>query len=236
VTPRGAAAAAGAACAAGWMAWAVRGRASSVFGPSVWHGPRHRRAIALTFDDGPSEDTPRLLDVLALYGVAATFFQCGANVDRLPGVARAVRDAGHEIGNHGYAHPLYCTLSPAGILRDLERAQNTISTATGFTPVLMRAPFGVRWFGLSQAQRRLGLLGVMWSAIGYDWKATAECVTATISQSIANGAIVCLHDGRELRQRPDIGITIEAVRALVPMLRDRGFEFNTVSQLICPKN
>jgi peptidoglycan-N-acetylglucosamine deacetylase len=236
VTVGGLAAATGALYAAGFMAWAVRGRASSVFGPSVWRGPCDRRAIALTFDDGPSEDTPRLLDVLARHDARATFFQCGANVDRLPGVAGAVREGGHEIGNHGYSHALYCTLTPAGILADLERAQRSIQAAAGVTPVLMRAPFGVRWFGLRAAQQRLGLLGVMWSAIGYDWKATAECVTATISQGIVNGAIVCLHDGRELRRRPDIGITIESVRSLIPMLRDRGFEFLTVSQLLCPKN
>ena len=112
---RGAAAAAGACAAAGFMAWAVRGRASSVFGPSVWRGARGRRAIALTFDDGPSEGTPRILELLALHKVPATFFQCGANVERLPAIARAVRDAGHEIGNHSHSHPLYCLHSPLAI-------------------------------------------------------------------------------------------------------------------------
>ncbi len=77
---------ASAACAG--MAWAVRGRSSQVFGESVWRGPRDRRAVALTFDDGPSEGTPQLLDVLARYQASATFFQCGANVERLPAMAR----------------------------------------------------------------------------------------------------------------------------------------------------
>src|ERR1035441_11065164 len=82
------------------MAWAVRGRSSSVFGPSLWRGDTTRRAIALTFDDGPSESTPQLLEILAHHKVPATFFQCGANVERLPSVAREVAAAGHVIGNH----------------------------------------------------------------------------------------------------------------------------------------
>ena len=103
-----AAGAAAAGASAAFLAWAVRGRAARVFGPSVWRGPRDRRAIALTFDDGPSEGTPAVLEELARHGVPATFFQLGANVDRLPEIARTVREAGHEIGNHGYAHKLYC--------------------------------------------------------------------------------------------------------------------------------
>src|SRR4051812_36234725 len=87
-----------------FLSWAVRGRSSSVFGRSYWRGPRQHPAIALTFDDGPSESTPQLLDILARHNVPATFFQCGANVARLAGITRLVHDAGHEIGNHSYTH------------------------------------------------------------------------------------------------------------------------------------
>ena len=71
----------GVACAAaGVMAYGVRGRSSTLFGPSVWHGDREPAAIALTFDDGPSESTPELLEILARHGVRATFFECGVHV------------------------------------------------------------------------------------------------------------------------------------------------------------
>src|SRR3954466_9960806 len=96
---------AAAAASAGFMAWAVGGRSAAVFGPSVWRGPRTEPAIALTFDDGPSEGTPRILEILQQYGVPATFFQCGANVERLPSIAREVCAAGHTIGNHTQNHP-----------------------------------------------------------------------------------------------------------------------------------
>ena len=233
---RAAVAAAVAGTAAGAMAWAVRGRASRVFGPSVCRGPRGRHALALTFDDGPSEDTPRILDLLDGYGVPATFFQCGANVERLPRIARAVAAAGHEIGNHSHTHPLYCLRSRGFIESDLERAQSAIAAVTGFTPRLFRAPFGVRWFGLRRVQRRLGLLGVMWTTIGYDWSAAADAVSARMAAGAGNGAILCLHDGRELVQRPDIGVTVAAVKRLVPVLVDQGYRLETVSQLLCPTN
>ncbi|HWB85290.1 MAG TPA: polysaccharide deacetylase family protein [Bryobacteraceae bacterium] len=220
----------------GGMAWAVRGRSSSVFGASVWRGPRERRAVALTFDDGPSEQTPQILEILARHGVTATFFQCGANVERLPAVARAVHQAGHEIGNHSHTHPMLCFRSAEFIACELARAQEAIALCTGTQPRWFRAPFGVRWFGMREAQAALGLTGVMWTVIGYDWKLKANAVVKRMAGGAANGAILCLHDGRELRAGPDIGATVEAVRSLVPLLLDRGYEFETVSRLLCPTN
>ena len=225
-----------AAWAVSYMAWAVRGRSSSVFAPSVWHGLRRRKAIALTFDDGPSESTREILEILAKYDARATFFQCGANVERLPEIAHSVVEAGHEIGNHSHTHPYLFLRTPQEILDDLRRAQKAIETHTGARPVLFRAPYGVRWRGLRAAQDHLKLTGVMWTAIGYDWKSTAEDVATRMGAKAENGAILCLHDGRELQPKPDIRATVEAVRTLVPMLQGMGYKLETVSQLLCPKN
>lgn len=222
--------------AAAFLAWAVRGRASSVFGPSVYHGPHDRKAIALTFDDGPSESTPRVLELLDKYHTPATFFQIGANVERLPQIAFAVRTAGHEIGNHSHTHPLFCFHSAEFIYREFARAQRAITDATGFSPTLLRAPFGARWFGFRQAQLRLGLRGVMWTAIGYDWKLKADTIVGRMLAEVAHGAILCLHDGREIQAHPDIRETVAAVSRLVPALRDQGYKFDTVSRLLCPTN
>jgi peptidoglycan/xylan/chitin deacetylase (PgdA/CDA1 family) len=222
--------------AAGGMAWAARGRSAGVFGPSVWRGPRDRRAVALTFDDGPSESTPQILEILARYNVPATFFQIGANVERLPSVARRVVDAAHTIGNHSQTHPLLSLRSRRFIERELRQAQETIEEHTGTHPHWFRAPYGVRWFGLGPVQRRLRLMGVMWTVIGYDWKLRADAIVKRVAGGLCNGAIVCLHDGRELQVRPDIGQTVEAVRRLVPMLLDQGYTFETIGRLICPTN
>ncbi len=218
----------------GSMAWAVAGRSSTVFGPSVWRGAQDRRSIALTFDDGPSESTTRLLDLLRQHQVSATFFLCGENVQRLPEVARRIVREGHQVGNHSDGHPWFC-LRTGGFIKDqLTRAQKTIFEVTGVTPVLFRAPYGVRWFGLRKVQRELGLLGVMWTTIGKDWKLPAAAILRRMSRSACNGAIFCLHDGKETHVQPKVSPMLEAVNHLIPELLARGYRFETVSQILCP--
>jgi peptidoglycan/xylan/chitin deacetylase (PgdA/CDA1 family) len=226
----------GVSAGAAFLAWAVRGRSAAVFGTSLWRGSPGRRTLALTFDDGPSESTPAILDILAQYRVRATFFQVGANVDRLPEIARSAAAAGHAIGNHSYAHPLFCFRSPAFMEADLRRAQQTIRAHTGVDPRWFRAPYGVRWFGMGRAQRRLSLTGVMWSAIGRDWKLNSAQVFERLAKRASNGGILCLHDGRGLEARPDITVTVEVVRRLVPALLERGYELQTIDELLCPKS
>ena len=223
-----------AACAAGGMAYAVRGRASALLGPSVYRGVTGRRAIALTFDDGPSESTPAMLSLLAKHNARATFFECGANVRRLPDVAREVAAAGHEIGNHSDSHPKLYFKSRGFVYRELAAAQETIEGVTRVSPRLFRAPYGIRWFGLRAAQRKLNLMGVMWTTIAMDWAWPAERVLKLLRERTRDGAIFCLHDGRAVRNNPDITVTLEAVRRILPVLIDQGFHFETVSQILCP--
>jgi peptidoglycan/xylan/chitin deacetylase (PgdA/CDA1 family) len=220
----------------GFLGYAVRGRSSAFFAPSRYRGDRSRPALALTFDDGPSESTPALLDILAGHDVRATFFMCGKNVRRLPRIACEVRARGHEIGNHTYTHPRLHFKSPEFIYREMALAQETIQAATGVAPRLFRAPYGVRWFGLRRAQERLGLTGVMWTVIGRDWKWPAGRIAPRLLHGAANGGILCLHDGRTIQPAPDIRATIEAIGAALPRLQERGFRFETVSEMLCLKN
>ncbi len=226
--------------AAAGLTYAVRGRSAQVFGPSSYRGAGQRRSVALTFDDGPSEGTLRLLEYLARENVSATFFQCGANVARLGGVARQVAEAGHEIGNHTYTHRRLCPrlsrspnlLGAAEVLREFASAQALIAAETGVVPAFLRAPYGMRWFGLAAAQRKLGLHGVMWTAIGNDWELPRGEIVARLLRKLVPGAIFCLHDGRDIRQNPDIGATLAATRELIPRLKDAGYGFETVSQIL----
>jgi peptidoglycan/xylan/chitin deacetylase (PgdA/CDA1 family) len=199
----------------------------------VWRGNPKRKAIALTFDDGPSLSTPLFLDVLAEHRVPATFFQIGVNVVRHPDITRAVLAAGHEIGNHSHTHLNFAFKSRAVIEQDFADAQAAISNVTGAQPTLMRAPFGVRWPGFGSMQTKLGLTGVMWTVIGLDWKLPAAAISERVVERLASGGIVCLHDGRDTRENPDVGPTLESVRRIVPALIEAGYHFETVSQLLC---
>jgi peptidoglycan/xylan/chitin deacetylase (PgdA/CDA1 family) len=224
--------AAGILAAAGAMGYAVRGRSSRIFAPSVYHGNRSKPAIALTFDDGPSESTPMLLEILAGHSIHATFFMCGQNVRRLPRIARQVAAAGHEIGNHTDSHPRLTFRSPEFIYGELALAQETIRQVTGHIPTLFRAPYGVRWPGLKSAQRRLSLMGVMWTSIGRDWRWPADRISSLLIHGVRNGAILCLHDGRTIQRAPDIRSTLDAVASVIPILKERGFSLETVSRIL----
>jgi peptidoglycan/xylan/chitin deacetylase (PgdA/CDA1 family) len=221
-----------AAAGLGLAAYAVRGKSSSLIAPSVWHGNRKRRAIALTFDDGPSESTPALLDLLAKHNVKATFFMCGQNVRRLKEIAARVAEEGHEIGNHTESHAALYLKSPQFIARELTLGQESISKITKVTPRWFRAPFGVRWPGLRQAQENLNLTGLMWTAIGNDWKWPASKISQKLLKQAENGGIFCLHDGRELKPSPDISATLSAVETILPILKDRGFSLETVTEIL----
>jgi peptidoglycan/xylan/chitin deacetylase (PgdA/CDA1 family) len=221
-----------AAAAVGFAAYAVRGKSSQLIAPSVWHGNRNRPSVALTFDDGPSESTPALLELLAEHDVKATFFMCGQNVRRLKEIAREVGAAGHEIGNHTDSHLPFYFKSPEFMYGEMALAQQSILQITKRTPRLFRAPYGVRWPGLGRAQERLHLTGVMWSAIGNDWKWPASRISRLLLKKAENGAILCLHDGRGLKRAPDIRATLEAVEFVLPILKERGFSLETVTEVL----
>jgi peptidoglycan-N-acetylglucosamine deacetylase len=220
--------------AAAAAAYGIAGKSSQLFSPSVYRGPGIRRSLALTFDDGPSEGTLPLLEYLDKRGVKATFFECGMNVRRLPGVARQVVAAGHELGNHTWSHPRLYLKTPPFIDREFTDAQKILVDETGVTPKLLRPPYGFRWFGMRAVQHRLGLLGILWTVIGNDWKWPADSIAAHVLRGCAPGGIICLHDGRDIQPRPDVRPMIAAVKQIVPALQDQGYGFETVTELLRP--
>lgn len=207
-------------------------KSSQLFGPAVFRGSGRRLSIALTFDDGPSEGTLPLLEYLHKEEIPATFFQCGQNVRRLPQIAGEVAAAGHEIGNHTFSHPRLLFKSVDFIDREFSQAQRIIALETGVNPMILRPPYGLRWLGMPEVQRRLSLLAVLWTVIGNDWKWPADRIARRVLSSSTPGGIICLHDGRTVEERPDIQQTLAAVRTVVPILKDRGYAFETVSDLI----
>ncbi len=218
------------------MAYAVRSPSSSLLAPSLYRGTQTRQSVAFTFDDGPSESTESVLEILQKHRVPATFFQCGINVRRLPAVARAVLAEGHEIGNHSHSHPHLYLRSRQVIKREFALAQLAIQETLGMSPSIMRPPFGVRWFGFRAMQQDLKLLAIMWTVIGLDWKLRSTAISHRLLRGASNGAIFCLHDGRELQSKPDLSETLQSLRETIPALQDRGFHFETVSQILCPTN
>ncbi len=207
-------------------------KSSQLFGPTVYRGPGENRTVALTFDDGPSEGTLPLLEYLDRERVFATFFQCGMNVRRLPNVAGQVAAAGHQLGNHTYSHPKLLFKSRDFIEREFTEAQKVITFETGLAPMVLRPPYGFRWAGMRAVQQKLSLLNVLWTVIGNDWRWPADRIKRHVLRNVSPGGIICLHDGRGVEKKPNVSETLSAVRRIVPVLKDQGYTFLVVSDLL----
>jgi peptidoglycan/xylan/chitin deacetylase (PgdA/CDA1 family) len=215
-----------------FMLYAVAVPSSQIFGPAVSRVPAAEGCLALTFDDGPSESTSALLEVLARHGARATFFMCGANAARLPAVARRVAADGHEIGNHTARHPYLYRRAPAQIWREIAETQDALESIVGRRPSLFRPPFGIRWFGLYPALRRHKLTAVMWSACVYDWRRPAEAIADGLRRKANAGVIVLMHDGDQITPGDHRSATVRALDEALPLLAQRGLRCVTVSELI----
>lgn len=198
------------------------------WGASRWQLSGPPDEIALTFDDGPSNETPRFLEALDALDVQATFFVCGANVERRPSIARAISEAGHALGNHSFTHPCLTLCSRQRVRKEISATQDAIGTATGRTVKLFRPPYGLRSPFLTTVLPAAGLAAVHWTVIGNDWKWDAERVARRVLGRVARRGIVCLHDGHETHASADREETLAALKEIVPRLRDRGFRFARV--------
>jgi len=206
---------------------------STRFGPRWIHLPTTQqpgeRRIALTFDDGPSIYTKRLLDELASRGVSATFFVLGQHVIANPEAARRIVEEGHEIASHSYSHPNFTNMNAAGIRSELNRTNDAILQATGTTPALLRTPYGSYNSTVLSVAAEFGFPLIMWSVDTRDWE--SRNVSAVMSHfadrnyvKIKDGDIILLHD--------IYSTTIDAAIRAVDLLLAEGFTFVTVSELL----
>src|ERR1700760_3577027 len=183
--------------------------------------------IAMTFDDGPSaENTPRLLEMLKQRNIKATFFLIGQNVVSNPDLVRRILAEGHEIGNHSWTHPQLSKLSDDRVTAEITKTQDAIKDASGFTPTLLRPPYGA----ITARQRewienRFGLNIILWSVDPFDWKKPgASVITQRILSQARPGSIILSHDIHKQ--------TVDAMPATLDALIAKGYKFATVSQLI----
>ena len=211
--------------AAGYAAYAAAHPRAQLWGPSRWRLDGPPDEIALTFDDGPSDETPRFLEALDELGIQATFFACGANVERRPSVARAIVEAGHALGNHTFSHPCLPLCSRSQVHEEVLSTQDAIGTATGRSVKLFRPPYGLRSPFLAAALPAAGLTSVHWTVMGNDWKWDAGRIAHRVLDRVRGRGIVCLHDGHKTRPCANRSESIEALKQIAPRLRQRGHRF-----------
>jgi len=197
--------------------------------PKISYGSCHvdEPYVAMTFDDGPSpENTPRLLDILKERDIKATFFMIGENAARFPEIVKRVLAEGHEIGNHSWSHPLLSKMTDDDVREQIQKTQDAITQACGYTPKLLRPPYG----GFTTRQRRwandiFGVKIIFWDVDPLDWKILDSAhVESEILKQTKPGSIILSHDTHKT--------TVDAMPVTLDSLLADGFKFATVSKLI----
>jgi len=186
------------------------------------NGSRERRVVALTFDDGPSEYTPAFLEVLREKGVDGTFFEIGQEMPGREATMRQILAEGNEIGDHTMNHvelPDYSQIAGAAA---------RIEAYTHFKPCLFRPPGGAVDSSVIATAGSLGLRTINWDVDPMDWSTPGtSAIYDTIVGTTQPGSIVLMHDGGGDRSE-----TLAALPQVIDTLRSRGYEFETVSQLL----
>ncbi|MBB5953945.1 peptidoglycan/xylan/chitin deacetylase (PgdA/CDA1 family) [Saccharothrix tamanrassetensis] len=187
------------------------------------------KVVALTFDDGPDPAGTRpLLDVLARKGVAATFYLTGRELAAHPDLGRAIAAAGHELGNHSYSHERMVFVTPARVASEVERTDALIRE-TGYTgEITFRPPNGKKLFALPHYLDRHHRRTVMWDVEpDSDTDAGAEALIRETVTHVRPGSIILLHG-----MYPSRAQTREAVGPVIDRLRQDGYHFVTVAELL----
>lgn len=189
------------------------------------------KQIAISFDAAwGNDDTQTLIDILAEYNVPATFFVVGSWVDKYPESVKALSDAGHQVQNHSNTHPHMPQLSKMQMTDEIETCNRKIEAVTGVRPTLLRPPYGDYDNALMEVVSSLDMMTIQWSVDSLDWKdsSTADSICKRVTSKVQPGSIVLFHN--------DADHTPEALPTILKTLKEQGYEFIFISDLIMKDN
>ncbi len=184
-------------------------------------GPTTTNRVALTFDDGPDDLTPRYLDLLDELGVPATFFVLGDHATRRPDLIREYLRRGHQIAGHGYDHQRFPRLSRRDLLDQCERTDAAIGGQASGRP-WVRPPHGTLDARSLVALRAAGYVVALWTIDSCDY---SDRDPAKVAERCASGAgdVLLFHEGQPW--------TLEALPPIVAAIHASGLECVTMHDL-----
>lgn len=184
-----------------------------------------RPVIALSFDDGPSENTIRILEILKEYGCRATFFMVGNRMSAYEQAVWAVNESDNEIGTHLWDHDDIKLMQDWQLKNNLRECMRQTAEMTGREVRFLRPPYGYVDHTMYSACKSLGLYIVTWTADSLDWKTrNAQMICDEVMKTAANGGIILCHD-----LYPE---TAEGLRLFLPKLIEQGYQVVTVGELM----
>lgn len=182
---------------------------------------KDNKMIALTFDDGPNYNTNKVLSVLEEYKVPATFFLLGSKIKGNEHILNRIIGTGSEIGNHTYNHKILTRLEEDNIKQEIDCTSNQIFEAVGLYPKLLRPGYGI----VNKKVKELSDYPIIiWNIDTLDWKYhSSKKIADRVLSKARDGDIVLMHDV--------YSSTSNALKIIIPELKDRGYMFVTVSEL-----
>lgn len=184
--------------------------------------------IALTFDAAwGNEDTKKIMEILKKHDVKVTFFMTGGWVESYPEDVKMILAEGHDLGNHSQNHKNMSQLSDAEKEKELMLVHDKVKELTGYDMFLFRPPYGDYDTKLIRVARKCNYYPIQWDVDSLDWKdygADAIIRTVTENEHLGNGSIILCHNGARY--------TAEALDTLITALKDAGYQFVPVSELI----
>jgi peptidoglycan/xylan/chitin deacetylase (PgdA/CDA1 family) len=197
--------------------------------------------VALTFDDGPHPDgTPAVLDVLADFGVTASFFVVGEQAQRHAGVVERVVADGHAVELHGYRHLLLARRAPSAVIDDIRRGYTTIRRVGAADPQWYRAPYGAATWPALFTAHHLGMTPVWWTSEGRDWRAAQHpaAITDRLLRRQHSGRpgldhrdVLLLHDSDAYATAGSWRATVAALPGILSAMRSAGLRVGPLPRL-----
>lgn len=209
----------------------ARSRTVQLFSAPVGRVATTDSVVALTFDDGPTEQlTDSLIRILESRDVRATFFVIGAEVARAPEAARALMAEGHELGNHSYTHKRMILRRPSDLRDEIERTDSLLRVAGATGPIYFRPPYSYKLVSLPYVLWRADRTTVTWDIEPDSYPevaATSDGIVRHILEQVRPGSIILLHPWY-----PSRATSLAAVPLVIDSLRSRGYRFATVGELL----
>ncbi|GAA3371867.1 hypothetical protein GCM10020367_24430 [Streptomyces sannanensis] len=180
--------------------------------------------VYLSFDDGPSRYTPRILAILDQYGVHATFFELGEHVAADPGLTRQVYAQGDSVQNHTWSHPDLRHVTAGVFATQVRSTDAVIRAQTGYTPLCLRPPYEAVDAGVYARAESLGKQIRLWTVDPQDWaRPGTSAIEHRVLGKVKPGSIILLHDGGGNRSQ-----TVAALPDILSTLQARGYAFATM--------
>jgi polysaccharide deacetylase family sporulation protein PdaB len=186
----------------------------------------NEKKIAITFDAAWSaEDTDEIIEILNNYNAKATIFVLGTWVEANPDAVKKFYENGHEIANHSDTHKLFSKVSREEVIKEIEECNKKIEAITGKKVKLLRAPSGDYDNKSIEIADTMNMKMIQWSVDSLDWKKlSAQEMYSRVVTKTENGSILLFHNG--------VANTPKALRMILEKLKNDGYEFVTVSELI----